>query len=209
MHSFDDYAKSDLTLLAGRKITQVAPADMGVITRLGLALSTAYLGWGVAAQHHVERIARASLQAQGIQAERLLVTPTTFNSLLWRVVAVDGAHYHEGFRSLLDAGPGIVFDRFDRGMALAGDVQAIDGVQRIAAFSKGFYKLQDDAGRVLVSDLRMGQEPAYIFSFAVAQRHSPPVPLPRPEAAGRRPDIERGLPWLWQRMWGQPLPPPR
>ena len=28
-----------------------------------------------------------------------------FNSLLWRVVAVDGAHYHEGFHSLLDAEP--------------------------------------------------------------------------------------------------------
>jgi hypothetical protein len=33
----------------------------------GLALSTAYLGWGVAAQQHVERIARASLQAQGMR----------------------------------------------------------------------------------------------------------------------------------------------
>jgi inner membrane protein len=176
---------------------------------LGLLLSTAYLGWGVAAQQQVERIARASLQAQGIQAERVLVTPTVFNSLLWRVVAIDGSHYHEGFRSLLDAGPGIVFDRFDRGMGLSGEVQGIDGVQRIAAFSKGFYKLHDKGDRVLVSDLRMGQEPAYSFSFAVAQRHSPPVPLDKPVAAGSRPDLDRALPWLWQRMWGQALPPPR
>jgi inner membrane protein len=176
---------------------------------LGLLLSTAYLGWGVAAQQKVERIARASLQAQGIQAERVLVTPTVFNSLLWRVVAIDGSHYHEGFRSLLDAGPGIVFDRFDRGMGLAGEVQGIDGVQRIAAFSKGFYKLHDKGDRVLVSDLRMGQEPAYSFSFAVAQRHSPPVPLDKPVAAGSRPELRRALPWLWQRMWGQALPPPR
>jgi inner membrane protein len=176
---------------------------------LGLMLSTAYLGWGFVAQQQVERLARASLQAQGIAAEHLLVTPTAFNSLLWRVVAVDGAHYHEGFHSLFDADANIVFDRFDRGMALAGDVQGIDGVQRIAAFSKGFYKLQDEAGRVLVSDLRMGQEPAYVFSFAVARRHSAPVPLDKAEHAGRRPDLQRALPWLWRRMWGQPLPPPR
>jgi inner membrane protein len=43
----------------------------------------------------------------------------------------------------------------------------------------------------------------------VAQRQSPPVPLPVPEAVGRRPDVQRALPWLWRRMWGEPLPPPR
>jgi inner membrane protein len=178
---------------------------------VGLVLSTAYLGWGFAAQQQVERIARASLATQGIAAERVLVMPTIFNSLLWRVLVVDagGARYREGFYSLLDAEPRIAFDAFDRGSTLAAELQGIDGVQRIAAFSKGFFKLQDEGGRVLISDLRMGQEPAYLFTFAVAERHSPPVALDKPEQVGRRPDIERGLPWLWQRMWGNPLPPPR
>jgi inner membrane protein len=176
---------------------------------LGLVLSTAYLGWGVIAQQQVDRIARASLQAQGIAAERVLVMPTTFNSLLWRVLAVDGAHHHEAFYSLFDAQPQMHFDRFDRGAELADGVAGIDGVKRIAEFSKGFYKLHDDGGRIVISDLRMGQEPAYIFSFAVARRHSPPVPLHRCEAVGLRPDIGRALPWLWRRMWGEPLPPPR
>jgi len=177
----------------------------------GLVLSTAYLGWGFAAQQQVERMARASLASQGIAAERVLVMPTVFNSLLWRVLAVDDddATYHEGFYSLLDAAPRMHFDGFDRGAALAAELQGIDGVQRIAAFSKGFFKLQDDGGRVLLSDLRMGQEPAYLFTFAVAQRHSPPEALDKPVHVGRRPDLERGLPWLWQRMWGNPLPPPR
>ena len=176
---------------------------------VGLVLSTAYLAWGVAAQAQVERIARNSLQAQGIAAQQMLVVPTTFNSLLWRVLVVDGAHYHEGFHSLLDTQQHITFDRFERGTALASGLQGIDGVQRIAAFSKGFYKLQDEQGRIVISDLRMGQEPAYIFSFAVAQRHSPPQLLDKPEAVGRRPDVGRVLPWLWRRMWGEPLPPPR
>jgi inner membrane protein len=177
---------------------------------LGLLLSTAYLGWGVLAQQQVEQRARASLAAQGIRAEQLLVMPTTFNSLLWRVLALDGERYHEGFHSLLDEAPQIRFDAFDRGSALAEGVRGIEGVQRIAAFSKGFYKLQqDENGRVLISDLRMGQEPAYFFTFAVAATQSPPQPLQPPLAVGRRPDLERALPWLWQRMWGQPLPPPR
>ncbi len=190
--------------LAGKGSTRGLAANLA-----GLVLSTAYLGWGVAAQQQVERVARTSLAAQGIIAEQLLVSPTAFNSLLWRVVAVAGDHYHEGFYSLLDAEPRLAFDRFDRGSALAAELQGVDAVQRIAAFSKGFYKLRQDGDRLLVSDLRMGQEPAYLFTFDVARRHSPAVALATPVQVGLRPDLARGLPWLWRRMWGEPLPPPR
>jgi len=175
----------------------------------GLALSTAYLAWGAAAQQQVERIARNSLAVQGIAAERLLVTPTPFNTLLWRVVAIAGDSYHEGFYSLLDASPQIGFDRFPRGGALMAEVQAIDGVQRLRDFSKGFYALRQDGSRVVISDLRMGQEPTYIFAFVVAERHSAALPLPAPVQVGSRPDIGRALDWLWRRALGQPLPPPR
>ena len=176
----------------------------------GLALSTAYLGWGLAVQQHVERVARASLAAQGLGVERLLVTPTAFNSLLWRVVAVEGDHFHEGFYSLLDDTPRVAFDAFERGATLAAELQDADGVRRIAAFSGGFYKLSlDDRGQVLVTDLRMGQEPSYVFSFAVAERHSPPIALATPRRVGARIDLERGLPWLWRRLSGEPVPPPR
>jgi inner membrane protein len=175
----------------------------------GLALSCAYLAWGVLAQQHVEGVARASLQAQGVTAERVLVTPTAFNSLLWRVVAMDTEHYHEGFYSLLDGEPRVHFDRFARGSALSQELQGVEGVQRIADFSKGFFKLDQQGARVRVTDLRMGQEPHYVFSFVVAERHSPPVPLARPERVGSRPDLARGLSWLWRRALGHPVPPPR
>jgi inner membrane protein len=175
----------------------------------GLALSTAYLGWGVAAQHQVSRIALASLAAQGVAAERVLVTPSPFNSVLWRVVAVTGDEVHEGFYSFFDPTARMQFDRFDRGRALADELSGNEGVQRVRTFSQGFYKLHQDGARVLISDLRMGQEPAYIFSFAVAERHSAAVPLAAPQQLGARLDFRRGLPWLWRRMWGEPVAPPR
>ena len=176
---------------------------------VGLAISTAYLGWTFAAQQHVENIARASLAQQGLQAERLLVSPTAFNSLLWRVLVMEGGNYHEGFYSLLDADRTVRLDRFDQGAALERELPPIDGVQHIASFSHGFYKLHQDGSSVLITDLRMGQEPAYVFAFAVAQRQSPPVPLARIEQIAVRPDLARGLPWLWRRALGEPLPPPR
>jgi hypothetical protein len=30
-----------------------------------------------------------------------------------------------------------------------------------------------------------------------------------PQSVGTRPDIGRALGWLWRRMGGEPLPPPR
>jgi inner membrane protein len=175
----------------------------------GLVLSTTYLAWGLAAQQQVHRLASTSLADQGIVAERVLVTPAPFNNLLWRVVAVAGDHYHEGFHSLLDDEPKIAFDRFERGTALAAELRDHEDVQRIRRFSKGFYKLRQEGDRVLISDLRMGLEPAYTFTFAVAQRRSAALPLARPEQVGARPDLDRLLPWLWRRMWGEALPPPR
>ena len=180
-----------------------------VANAAGLALSTAYLAWGVAAQQHVTGIARASLAQQGIVAERVLVTPTPFNTLLWRVVAMSGDHYHEGFHALLDDTPQVTFDAFPRGNALWAQTRHIDGVQRIAAFSHGFFSLHEADGRVLISDLRMGQEPHYSFTFAVAERQSPPVPLDVPETVRTTPDLDRALPWLWRRMGGEPVPSPR
>ncbi len=176
---------------------------------VGLVLSTGYLAWGVVAQQHVERIARDALARQGIAVEQLLVTPAPLNTLLWRVVAMSGASYHEGFYSLLDAEPTVHFDRFDRGQPLARELQDLASVRRIAGFSKGFYKFEQAGPQLLISDLRMGQEPGYTFRFVVAERHSPLQVLERPVQQSTRLDLERGLPWLWRRMRGEPLPPPR
>ncbi len=180
-----------------------------LVNAVGLLLSTGYLVWSFAAQQHVAQIARATLAQQGIVLEHLLVTPTPFNTVLWRVVAVAADDYHEGFYSLVDDQPKIKFDRFPRGNALAAELQGIDGVQRLVAFTKGFYKLEQQDSRLLITDLRMGQEPNYSFSFAVADRHSPPVALTQPEQMRMALDIRHSLNWLWRRALGEQLPPPR
>lgn len=175
----------------------------------GLAVSSAYLAWSFVAQQHVTAIATASLAEQRIGAQRVLVTPTPFNTVLWRVVAMTPDGHHEGFYSLLDASPRIHFDRFDSGRELHAALADHPPVRRIAWFSHGFYKMSQQGDRVLISDLRMGQEPTYTFSFEVARHGSDVVPLPVPAAAGRRPDVQRALAWLWPRLLGEPVAPPR
>ena len=184
---------------------------------VGLAISTTYLAWSVAAQAHVSQIASASLASQGIRADSLLVTPTAFNTVLWRVVAISGDSYHEGFYSLLDKNdkgdhaeprPQIAFDAYPRGNALAADLRGVEGVKRLSGFTKGFFALRETDGRVLISDLRMGQEPDYTFTFAVAEKRGSMVPLAMPEQVAGRGDIKCSLSWLRQRIVGAPLPAP-
>ncbi|ODU09482.1 MAG: hydrolase [Rubrivivax sp. SCN 71-131] len=176
---------------------------------IGVLLGCAYLAWGLIAQQQVRGQALASLQAQGVPAGRLLVTPAGFSVLLWRVVAIDGGQYLEGYRSLLDAEGPMRFERFERGAALDAELAANAAAARIRAFSHGFYKLHEADTLVRITDLRMGAEPNYSFSFAIARRGSAAQPLPVPLASGRAPDLRQSLPWFWQRLQGRPLPPPR
>ncbi len=208
-----------LPLLLGLGVT-VATGRLRA-NQVGLALATLYLAWGVVAQQHVIALAQKSLQLQGIVAERLLVTPTAFNTVLWRIVAVTPEHHHEAFYSLFDAAPAVgrpamEFERFERfgpGAALIERWQPHWAVRRIADFSHGFYKIAESDGRVWLTDLRMGQEPFYSFNFDLgavtddpAEVAKAPPPVTR---RGLRAPLDRGLPWLWQRMRGEPVPPPR
>ena len=70
--------------------------------------------------------------------------------------------------------------------------------------------MSQQGAQELISDLRMGQEPAYTFAFAVAQRRADGlVPVAVPTMVGRRPDISRAMAWLWRRARGEPVAPPR
>lgn len=192
------------------------PLIVGVITALrlkndrglrwnavALALSTGYLGWSMLAQHHVTTIARASMPAPGIPGHQLLVTPSPFNTVLWRLVATTPDQYFEGYYSLLDPEPTVRWTAHPRGAELIKHHGAVDAVAQIAAFSQGFFKLQTtvDQGRVLLSDLRMGQEPAYSFRFDLGKPGE--VGAAPIQQLSMRADIGTALPWLWQRLLGR------
>ncbi|CDS51985.1 Membrane-bound metal-dependent hydrolase [Polaromonas sp. CG9_12] len=169
----------------------------------GLVLSTLYLGWSVGAQQQATQIARASLQAEGIATSGLLVTPAPFNTLLWRLVATTPTQYFEGHYSLLDDSPRIRWRAHDRGAALMDRHGQAPSVARIADFSQGFYRLSESSGRLFVTDLRMGQEPAYTFNFNLGKPADLAAGGTAPTLESQRPDLATALPWLWRRMWGK------
>ncbi len=173
---------------------------------VGLACSCLYLGWAAAAQWRVEQVADRALAAAGIPYEQLLATPTAFNTILWRVVAMTEGGYVEGFYSLADPMPRIRFDRYSSNDALREALAGNWNVERLAWFTRGYYRLEQRDDRAVMTDLRMGQEPDYAFAFLVAEHGSGWRVVP-PESVGGRTDIRGGLRWLWRRMWDEQMPP--
>ncbi|WP_347329892.1 metal-dependent hydrolase [Marinimicrobium locisalis] len=179
------------------------------VNRAALALTTGYLLWSVGAQAYVTSRVEQQLAQGDWSAQAVLVSPTPFNTVLWRVLVMTPEHYYEGFYALADGNRTVSFDRFDRHPDLREALADNWGVQRMAWFSKGFFKLEAMEGRVRVTDLRMGQEPYYSFNFVVAERTENGFRPITPELEMERPDIAASLRWLWSRAQGNLLPPPR
>lgn len=177
-----------------------------------LAFSTVYLAWSALAQWGVTQHARQSLKAQGLPSQQLLVTPAPLSILVWRVVALDGERFHEGFYALMDGGRAMRFVAHERGDALATRHADHLQLQRLSRFTDGFFKVktegQGEGERLVVTDLRMGQEPDYVFSFDIGPPLQAGQTHPVAQLQSRRMDVEVGLRWLGQRMLGRDVPPP-
>lgn len=149
---------------------------------VSLSISTAYLAWSWVGKLEVERHARAGLAALGLADAPLFSGPTPFNTVLWRVVALTEDGYLEGYDSLLiDEGPmRFTFYASDlQSLRAASDVWA---VSRLRWFSQDFMKAEVRDQRLILTDLRMGAEPKYVFSHVVAEFGNPHWKAIKPEA---------------------------
>ncbi|CAM3829159.1 metal-dependent hydrolase [Paracidovorax anthurii] len=169
---------------------------------VGLVLSSVYLAWSVAAQQHVAKVAQASLEASGWPTDHVLVTPTPFNTLAWRVLAVSPDQYAEGFYAFADGDTAIRFTIHDRGEALIARFGSQAPVQRVARFSHGFFRMREQDGHLQLTDLRMGQEPSYTFHFDLGTPQDLLSGHGRITQQWQRPDPATALPALWRRIQG-------
>ena len=173
-----------------------------------LALSTTYLGWSLLAQGWVTEQVQRSMANQGLQPQSLLVTPAPLNTMLWRIVAIEDDHYYEGYYALLDGSRPVLWTKHSRGIHLVEAHRDHPHVLRMQRFTDGMMRLRIDNGNLWLTDLRMGQETAYVFDFDLG----PPLtkgstPTPAIQQSVRLP-LRESLGWLWARMWGADLPAP-
>lgn len=179
--------------------------------RAGLWLSSGYAVWALVMQQVARAAMLGVLLAEGIAPEQLVVTPAPLQTVLWRGVAIDGDQVRELFWTPFDHQP-VPSQRFERGADLLqlAERRGLVAVRDLMRLAGGCCKAARSGDRLLVSDLRMGQEPHYVFTFQVGEWRDGELRELQPTLrAGSRIEIGAGLRWLWPRMWGTPVPTPR
>ncbi|WP_058833919.1 metal-dependent hydrolase [Luteimonas abyssi] len=171
---------------------------------VGLALSSAYIGWSLLAKTLVDREATRALTAMGYADAPRFSVPMPLNTLLWRVVAMTPDGYLIGDRSVVaDRGP-MRFQQHRSDVPALSAASDLPAVQRLQWFNRGFMRAQVVDGELVLSDLRMGLEPDYSFNFVVGredgtgwQAVSPrQLPMARPRS--------EELSQMWTRIWHEP-----
>ncbi len=189
------------------------PLLIGVVTVLiqrqwhqaiwfSLATSCLYLAWSVGIKLHVDAITRNSIAEQQIDADAYLTTPSAFNTLLWRIVVINDDHYYEGYYSIFDQQKTFQLTPFARRLELLTPIENNWTVKRLQWFTKGFYKVSELNDGVVITDIRMGFEPQYVFNFKVAETVRSQPQITKPEQIEVDMDY-RKADLIWQRMWNE------
>jgi len=186
----------------------------GKAVTAALAFSTLYLGWTVIGQQIAEARGIQFLEARGLPASKVLAGPTPLNSLFWRLISIDGPTYYHVYVPLL-AGAGDIsayrHERWGADVRCWAETEAAgSGVTAtLANFADGYYQIVQRDGDVVVSDLRMGSYPQFVFRFAVAAYADGVISDKKPE---RLPTVRRwpgDLDWLFAGVKGDRMIRPK
>ncbi|KLN63991.1 metal-dependent hydrolase [Vibrio sp. VPAP30] len=132
-----------------------------------LLTSTLYLGWGYASQQIVASRVEDNLVSQNLPRQQVLITPTPFNTLLWRVIVMDEEEYWEGLASILDGHSRIDFVSRPLGQwPLQDNPETLKGLQ---AFAHNYVNYRVESDALIVTDLRLGMSDNLPFEFIFAR----------------------------------------
>lgn len=137
---------------------------------VALLLSSLYLGSTLVGQQMAGQRLEQALAARGIEAESTFVAATPFNTVLWRVMAVDGDDYYEGLVSWFDQRP-MELERLPR-RASEGQQALEQSPQhaRLRWFTNDLLRYDLIDGQWVVTDLRLGMPGYHPFRFALAEQ---------------------------------------
>jgi inner membrane protein len=179
------------------------PIGRGVT--VALIFSTIYLGLGVMLQAQAENRAKAIFAKAGILTDSVFAIAAPFNIVLWKVIGLEEDRYHNVYLSMFGDDQQTRIYTHPRHPELKPCLAQNDSFEKLAWFSRGYYRVELEDDRLVVSDLRMGLTPNYVFRFAIAERTGNTFSEIQPVLSVTEPRIAEGdLDWLWQRVLGHP-----
>jgi len=170
-----------------------------------LIFSTAYMGLSVVLQSHAETRARAIFAEAGLKPDRVFAIAAPLNTIVWKVMALEEGRYHNLYLSLFDGDHKPVIYTHPRHPELIACLEGNEAFEKLEWFSREYFKAERKGDKIIISDLRMGLTPNYVFRFAVAEESGDTfraIP-PRRAPTGER-TSEGDLQWLWARLRGHP-----
>ncbi|WP_022964093.1 metal-dependent hydrolase [Halopseudomonas pelagia] len=134
-----------------------------------LMISTLYLASTLVGKQMAESNLQLALARDDIQPQAVFITPTPFNTVLWRVVAVDGDNYYEGLVSWFDDEPPAL-ERLPRQYSAAAPaLQGSAQHERLRWFTGDILRYDLIDNQWVVTDLRLGMTGYHPFRFALAK----------------------------------------
>jgi len=176
------------------------------LNTVGLTISLVYLIWAFGAAEFVERSVKSKLARQNVSYSQFICSPAPFNTLLWRVLGVEKDRYFEAYFSIFDGKTPLPVEYYPRNLALMAGIEAHPPVVKLRWFTRGYYAFARMGPDVVITDLRMGSEPDYVFRFKVARLDGTRL-IPIDDERVKTTMDWRRLPHVWTRIW-DPRPQP-
>ncbi|MCG2835851.1 metal-dependent hydrolase [Photobacterium sp. WH77] len=171
------------------------------LCKAGVILSSLYLLWSVVAMHMIEQRVENQVAGTPLEGKPVFVSPTPFNTVLWRIVVLGEDSYWEGLSSLLDGSDTVDFLEKARGHWPLTDKPST--LQALERFTRQFIRYEDNGSQIIATDLRLGMVDYLPFRFVFASRENHedwqfPLPVQLSSPAVRI----KHLPSLWLRLLG-------
>jgi len=174
------------------------------LNTIGLTFGLTYLIWAVGAGEFVKRRVTQKLARQEVSYSRFISSPAPFTTLLWRVVGIDKDRYFETYFSIFDGETPLSINYYPRNLALMTGIEEHPPVVKLKRFTRGYFAFSSVGGDVIMTDLRMGSEPDYVFRFKVATINGS-HPTPTDDERLKTTMDWRRLSWVWRRIWKKRL----
>lgn len=140
------------------------------INTTALVLSSLYLTWSLSAKWFIDSKIQQALDKQGITFNQVESTPSPFNTLLWRAVATTEQGHYEIYASVFDSVDEVDIRFYKTENHVLDSLAQDQRIVLLQAFTKGLYGVYQQDKVFVFSDLRMGLEGFYVFSFEIAKQ---------------------------------------
>ena len=170
-----------------------------------------YFSVGLAGRFYHEHRVEQMLTAKGINVQKILASPTPFNTVLWRVTAIDDqGNLYDALSGWFDQSmPEYLKIPLNLSLRTA-IIHPSAQLQRLEWFTDNWLHYEQIGNKLIASDIRMGMAGQFNFRFIVAEKQNEQwqAVLPKEYSTLRTDISQKMLKQFWYRIWSSTPPLP-